>query len=286
MTNLSDNTATSFAAKWFQTNLQETLKAALVAEKICTVDHGDSFYIWNPYGSTPTTVVQAIVGTYAPATYTSSADTLTVTDEFIVSEHVYDFAIAMQHGDILGSRGDEMTASVATSIDKYCLNYLLDQGTGTLDTPSGGFTTAANVNKIFADLWTKWVGYADTYKGVYIVLEAADITGVIQAGTGSGYSYADSWLKNGFMTSHMGIDIYVVKDGTFVTDTLGTKSVTCSGHRVAGVKGIATYAAPRGIQYQQKPITAATGYEVVIWGYIGFNGWYQKRALTVDITIK
>jgi len=119
MTVLTDNTATSWAAKWFQTNLQETLKAALVCEKICAVDRGDSYYIWNPYGSTPTTVVQVIVGSYVPATYTSSADTLTVTDEFIVSEHIYDFAMTMQHGDILSARTDEMTASVATAIDKW-----------------------------------------------------------------------------------------------------------------------------------------------------------------------
>jgi hypothetical protein len=163
---------------------------------------------------------------------------------------------------------------------------LCDQGTGALDTPTGGFTTAANVNIIFSQLWAKWAGYADTYKGVYAILEAADIAGVIQAGAGSGYSFADSWLKNGFMASYMGIDIYVVKDSTFVSATIGTKTFTNSGHRVAGVKGVATYAAPRGIQYQQKPITAATGFEVVVWGYIGFNAWYQKLALTVDISIK
>lgn len=285
MTVLTDNTATSWAAKWFQSNLQETLKAALVCEKICTVDRTDSYYIWNPYGSTPTTVVQVIVGSYAPATYTSSADTLTVTDEFIVSEHIYDFATTMQHGDILGSRTDEMMASVVTAIDKWVLNYLCDQGTGTLSTPSGGFTTAANVNKILGDLWTKWAGYADTFRGLYLVLEAADITGVIQAGAGSGYSFADAWLNNGFMTSYMGIDIYVVKDSTFVSATSGTKTFTNSGHRVAGVKGIATYAAPRGVQYEAKSVSGKTGKEVVIWGYIGFNAWYQKLALTVDITI-
>jgi hypothetical protein len=135
-------------------------------------------------------------------------------------------------------------------------------------------------------LWTKWVGYADTFRGLYIVLEAADITGVIQAAGASGFSYADAWLKNGFMTPHMGIDVYVVKDSTFVSATSGTKTFVNSGHRVAGVKGVSTYAAPRGIQYEAKSIGGSTGKEVVLWGYIGFNGWYQKLALTIDITIK
>jgi hypothetical protein len=278
------NATTSWNAKWFQANLQETLKAALVAEKICSVDRTEGLYIWNPYGSRPTTVVQAIIGTYVPATYTSTVDTLTVTYEFIVSEHVYDFESVMQHGDIRAARTDEMMASVATSIDQYVLNYLCANGTGTLSTPSGGFTTASNVNKIFGDIWSKVSGYADTYNGVYVVLEAGDITGVIQAAATSGFSYADAWLKNGFMTSHMGIDIYVVKDSTFTTSTVGD-AFTNSGHRIAGVKNLTTYAAPRGVQYEEKSIGAATGKEVVVWGYIGAKVWYQKSVLTINITV-
>ena len=285
MATTNTNAATSWNAKWFQTNLQETLKAALVAEKICAVDNSDNFYIWNPYGSKPTTVVQAIIGTYAPAAYTSTADTLTVVDEFILSEQIKNFESVMQHGDILQSRTNEITASVKTAIDKYVLNALCDEGTGTLTTPTGGFTTAANVNTIFAQLWAKWAGYAETFNGVYIVLEAGDVSGLILAGAGSGYSYADTWLKNGLMTSHLGIDVHVVPDSTFVTNTQGTKTYTNAGHRVAGVKGITTYAAPRGVQYEEKKVTGMTGREIAIYGYIGFKAWYQKLELTVDITI-
>lgn len=285
MATTNTNAATSWNAKWFQTNLQETLKAALVAEKICAVDRGDNFYIWNPYGSTPTTVVQAIIGTYAPAAYTSTADTLTVTDEFIVSEQIKDFESVMQHGNILQSRTDEMTASVKTAIDKWVLNYLVDQGTGAYTTPTGGFTTSANNNTAFAALWGKFAGYADTFNGAYIVLEASDTPGLILAGAASGYSYADSWLRNGMMTSHMGVDVYVVPDGTFVSATIGTKTFTNAGHRLAGIKGVSTYAAPRGLRYEEKMVTGMTGKEVAVFGYIGFKAWYQKLALTIDITL-
>lgn len=278
--------ATSWRAKWFSTNLQETLKAALVAEKVCAVDNSDVLYIWNPYGAAPTTVVQAICGSYVPATYTSVDDTLTVTYEFIVSNHIYDDEIIMQHGDLMASQMDEMIASVATSLDKYVLNKLCDgaTGVGTYETPAGGFTTAANVPVIISNLISKVAGYAETYKGLYLVVEAQDLPGIIQSGAASGFSFADSWLKNGFMGSFMGVDIYVKPNSTFITDTHGEAFVNDS-HRVFGVKRVATYASPRGLRYEEKSIGGETGKEIVAWGYCGFKAWINKAALTVDITI-
>jgi len=279
------NADTSYRAKWFAANLQQTLKAALVAEKICAVDNTDVKYIWNPYGNAPTTVIQAIVGSYVPATYASTLDTLTVADEFIVSEHIHDFESVMQNGDIYASRLEELTASVKTAIDAYVINGLCEEGTGTYSTPTGGFTTAANVSVIMSNLLSKVAGYADTYKGLYLVIEATDVPGFIQAGASQGFSFADAWLNNGWMTSYMGVDIYVVPSGTFTDTAKGSRTDTNSGHRVFGVKGIATYASPRGVRYEEKSIGAETGKEVVVWGYCGFRAWIAKRALTVDITL-
>lgn len=280
------NANTSWRAKWFSTNLQETLKAALVAEKVCAVDKSDTYYIWNPYGAAPTTVVQAICGSYVPAAFTSVDDTLTVAYEFIVSNHIYDDERIMEHGDIMASQMDEMIASVATSIDKYVLNKLCDGGTNvqTYSTPAGGFTTPANIPVIMSNLISKVAGYAETYKGLFIVIEAGDIVGFIQSGAASGFSFADSWLKNGFMGNYMGVDLYVKPTDTFTTSTIGEAFVN-SGHRVFGVKGTTTYASPRGIQYEEKSIGGETGKEIVAWGYVGFKAWYNKSALTVDITI-
>ena len=190
----------------------------------------------------------------------------------------------MQHGDIFASRLDEQIGSVATAIDKYVLNNLCENGTGTYSTPAGGFSQA-NIPVIMSNLISKTMGYSDAFKGLYIVLEAQDIPGFIQAGAAQGFSFADAWLKNGFMANYMGVDIYVKLNDTFVSDTLGTTTVTNDGHRVFGVKGITTYAAPRGIRYDEKSVAAKTGKEVVTWGYIGFKAWYQKLALTVDITV-
>lgn len=275
----------SWRGKWFQANLQESLKKALVAEKICAVDRSDSFYIWNPYGNVPTTAVQSIVGTYAITNWTSTNDNLTVTDEFIYAEHIFDWEKVMQHGDIYASRIDEMTASIAAAIDKSVVNWLVTDGTGTYTTPSGGFTTAANIPIIMSNLLSKVAGYADTYKGLYLVVESTDVPGFVQSGAASGFSFADSWLKNGFMSNYMGVDIYVIRSGTFVTDTLGSKGVVASGHRLFGVKGTCTYAAPRGIQYEEKDVTAKTGKEIVCFGYLGVIVWAAKAVLTVDITL-
>jgi hypothetical protein len=83
----------------------------------------------------------------------------------------------------------------------------------------------------------------------------------------------------------MCVDIYVVRSGTFVSATLGTTTVTNSGHRVFGVKGVATYASPRGMQYEEKAVSGKTGREIVVFGLIGFKLWAQKAGLVVDITL-
>ena len=265
--------------------LDIALRNMLVAEKVCQVDRTGRKYIESPYGNQVTATVQTIAGTYAVSAWTTTNDTLTVTDEFIYAEHIYDFENSLSAFDVFASRTDEQNYGIVYGIDKWVVNNLCEDGTGTYTTPVGGFTTAANVNKIFADLGAKVMGYADTYKGLYIIIENSDTAGIALAQASSGFSYADMALRNGFMTSHMGIDIYVVRDGTFVDDTLGTTTVTNDGHRVFGVKGVTTYAAPIDIKNEELMVTTKTGKEVRTYGYCGFHAWVAKRALTVDITI-
>ena len=122
-------------------------------------------------------------------------------------------------------------------------------------------------------------------KGVGFVWRAADfelLEAFVQA---NGFNTADLVIKNGLGGGWMGVDIYVIRTGTFVTDTLGTTTVSNSGHRVFGVKGVSTYASPRGLQYEEKSITLKTGKEIVVFGLVGFKLWAQKAALTVDITL-
>lgn len=257
----------------------------LVAEKICQVDKSDLKRIQSPYGSQPTTVVQAIAGTYAVADYTTTDDTLTVADEFIVAEHVFDFEEVLTKFDIFSSRTDEMIYSVMAKIDSYVVNNLTEDGTSSYTTPVGGFTTAANVIPIISNLISKVSGYADMYKGLFLVVENTDIPGIAQAQATNGFTIADSALNNGFLTSMMGVDIHVVRTGTFSDATMGTKTWTNSGHRVFGVKNVATYASPRGVRFDEKLVSGKTGMEVVAYGYVGFKLWTPKAALIVDITL-
>jgi hypothetical protein len=129
------------------------------------------------------------------------------------------------------------------------------------------------------------MGYAETYKGLFLVVENTDIAGIAQTQVSQGFSYADAALRNGFMSSYMGVDIYVVRSGTFVSSTIGTRTFTNSGHRVFGVKNVATYASPRGVRFDEKPVSGKTGREVVTWGYIGFKLWYSKTGLVTNITL-
>jgi hypothetical protein len=206
----------------------------------------------------PTTVVQALAGTYTPAAYTITDDTLTVTDEFIVAEQIYDFESTLSRFDLFASRTDDMTYSVMAAIDSFVLNNVLEDGTGTYTTPVGGFTTASNINTIMSNLISKVAGYQDVYKGMYLVIENTDVPGFVVAQATNGFSFADAALNNGFMTNYMGVDIYVVRSGLFADATVGTKTYTNSGHRLFGIKGMATYAAPRGVQVDEKGVSGMT----------------------------
>lgn len=265
--------------------LEVALRNAVVAEKVCEVDRSDAKTIQSPYQTAPTVVVQALTGTYTPAAFTTTDDTLTVSDEFIVSEHIFNFEDVLSRFDLFAARTEDMMANVAIQIDRFVLNNLCEDGTGTYTTPVGGFTTASNINEIISNLASKVMGYSEAYKGLFLVIENTDVPGFMQAQMTNGFSYSDAALNNGFMSSYGGVEIYVVRSGTFASETLGTKTYTNSGHRVFGVKNVATYAYPRGIQVEEKGVSGKTGMEIVIYGYIGFKLWTPKAALIIDITL-
>lgn len=260
------------------------LRNALITEKICDVNRSDVKRIQNPYGSQPTATIQAVAGTYSVSAWTVTDDALTVTDEVIYAEHIFAHEDFFAVFDIAASRLDNMMYAVAYGIDYFVLNNLCEDGTGTYTTPAGGFTTAANINTIMANLSSKVAGY-DTQFGTFLVIENTDLVGFMVAGATNGFSMADSVLKNGKVTSWMGTDVYVVRSGTFADATIGTTTVTNAGHRVFGVNKSSTYASPRGINYEEKSVSGKTGKEVVVFGLIGFKLWNQKKALTIDITL-
>ncbi len=271
--------------KYLKSQYEIVLRNALIAEKICDVNSSDLKRIQNPYGSQPTAAIQAVAGTYSVTAWTITDDALTVTDEVIYAEHIFGFEEFFAVFDVATSRLDNMMYAVAFGIDKFVLNNLCEDATGAYTTPAGGFTTAANINTIFANLVGKVTGFQDVMNGYYVVIENTDIPGLMIAGATNGFNFADAVLKNGKVGGWMGVDIYVVRTGTFVDATLGTTTVTNAGHRVFGVNKVSTYASPRGINYSEKEVTGKTGAETVVWGLVGFKLWAQKTGLTVDITL-
>jgi hypothetical protein len=273
--------------KYFQNGLQQALRNSLIAEAICRVDRSDLKTIENPYISTDGAIThQAVTGTYSTSALATTEDSLTVADEIIVPTHVYDFEMRFSRSDLVADFLDNMIYQVTFQIDKFVLNKLLDIATGTYTTPAGGFTTAANIPVICSNLLSKVAGYAGgVASNPFLVIESTDIVGFAQAQVASGFNYADAALNNGFMSSYMGIDIYVIRTGTFVTATLGTLTAVNSGHRLFGLKNLALYASPRGVQYEEKGVAGKTGKEVVAWGYVGAKIWAPHLALFVDITL-
>lgn len=281
-------------AKYAKNMLQLSLRSALIAEAICKVDRSDSFYIHSPYLSG---TIQAVVntsgmtGTYAVTAQTTVDDTLTVSEEMTYATHVYDFERRLATIDLFQSFVEELGRAIADNLNTWAVNELCEQGTGTYDTPSGGFTTSANWTIILANLLSQVAGYRDSQNGYFLVLENTDLVGVIQSQMASGFNFADSALRNGLVGNQGGVDIYVVRSGTFKDDSAGasgysgTKTWTNSGHRVFGVKGVATYANPGGITYRELEVSLKTGREIAVWANAGLKVWNKIAATIVDITI-
>ncbi len=245
----------TYRRKYFQNTLAILLRRALISEAIFNVDRTENKYIDNPYGSSPTASVTAINGTYSVSTYTTTDDTLTVADEIKVAEHVYGFENILSNFDLFASRMEQIMFAVKDKADAYALNVITEGATGSYSTPAGGFGTSTNVTTIFGNLISKVSGYSEMSNGMFIVIENTEIPGLIVAQAASGFSFADSVYKNGFMNSYMGVDIYVTRTGTFADDTFGTQTFTNAGHRLFGIKKVATFASPRGVNYEEKQVS-------------------------------
>lgn len=272
--------------KYMKANLEVALRSALVAEKICRVDRSDLKRIQNPYITQQTAAIQAVAGTYSVSAMTTTDDALTVADEVIFGTHVFDFEELTSNFNLMADFYDDLAYSVAFKVDQFVLNVLCEDATGAYTTPAGGFATG-NIATIIGALIGKVAGYqTGTANGLFLVLENTDVAGLATAQFASGFSYADAALNNGLMNSYGGVDIYVVRSGCFVSSTLGTRSdFTNSGHRVFGVKGVATYATPRGLRYEEKGVSGKTGKEIVVSMLVGAKVWTPKADLLVDITL-
>lgn len=271
--------------KYVQSMLNLALRTALVAEKVCRVDRSDAKYISNPYLTGATASIAAIAGTYTVSTATTTDDALTVSDQVTYAIHLFEFEETLARADLFGSFVQDMTNAVGVIVDKFVLNKVLDGATSSYAAPAGGFTVASNINEIFANITAKVAGYSDSSAGLFSVVENTDLVGLVQAGMSNGFSFADATLNNGFGGRYAGVDVYVVRTGTFVTETIGTLTATNVNHRLAGVKNVATYAAPRGIQYDEKKVTLKTGREVSCWANVGAKVWTPKAALLIDIDV-
>src|SRR3990167_523601 len=272
--------------KYFSSNISLALRNALVAEKICTVDRSNQKTLENPYITNVAAAIQAVAGTYTPALRTITDNAVSVNDEVIISAHVYDFEMKTMAFNLMANFLDDLMYQVAFKVDQFVLNKILDTGTGIYTTAAGGFTTAANIPKIMGDLLGKVAGYATgVATAPFLVVESTDLTGFFQTAVGSGFNYADAALNNGFAGNYGGVKVYVVRTGTFVTETLGTLTATNSGHRLFGITNKSVMAIPGGISYEEKSIGSETGKEIVAFGYVGTNVWFHDRGNFIDITL-
>ncbi len=275
----------SYREAFAKSRFDFVLRRALIAEAVCTVDYGDNKTVKNPYIATGGATGQALTGTYSVGNITITDDDLVVDKEFIEGGHVMDWEEVLTQHPMFQGAIDQMTFNVKEEMDQWVLNSLCDDAGASYATPSGGFATKANVNTIFANINSAVAGYAEAYRGLYVVVENTDMAGIIEARGDSGHSVADAVMNNGYFTSHMGVDIYVTRTGTFADATVAGDTFTNANNRVAGVKGAATFAHPRGIGYEEKGVSGKTGKELAVYGYAGFKQWTTTANLTIDITL-
>lgn len=273
--------------KYFQAALEQALRNRLVSREVFKWDTSNLKTIESPYISTDGTVtLQAVAGTYSTSALATTEDALNVADEAIVPTHIFDFEQRMAKFDLFADFADNLSYQLAFTIDKFALNKVLSQATGTYTTAAGGFTNPANIGKIMGDLLGKVAGYAQGVANTpFIVVESTDLTGFVQMAMSSGFNYADAALSNGFSGNVAGVDIHVIRSGTFVTATLGTLSATNSGRRLFGIKGMAVVANPGGMLYEEKPVSGKTGKEILAYGYVGAKVWAPQASLFVNITL-
>ena len=248
MATFNTQNGVSFALrhKYFQASLQQAIRNRLISQDITKVDTSNLKTIENPYISTDgTATMQAVAGTYSVTALATTEDTLTVTDEVVVPTHIFDFEAKTANFELFADFLDNLTYQVQYNVDRWVLNKLLSMATGTYSTPAGGFTTPANIQKIIGDLLGKVAGYAGGIgQNPFLVVESTDVTGFIQMAMSSGFNYADAALNNGFAGNIGGVDVYVIRAGTFVSATLGTLVATNANHRLFGQKDASPSALP------------------------------------------
>lgn len=262
------------------------LRSMSVAEKIFTTDRSGVRYKANPYLTAATATVAAQAGTYSVSTATTNDEACTVTDQVTYAVHDFEFEETQSRIDLGQSYYLDMAAAVTVKYDQFVLNKILDGATSSITAAAGGFTTAANINTLFATINSKLDGYSDAYRGKFVVLENTDMVGLYVAGATNGFNFADAVLRNGEVGDWMGVKIFVVRTGVFTTGAIGTLTATNLNHRLAGVMNVPAYILqPGGMQYQELKVTGKTGMEMAVWCNVGAQVWTQKAALLIDIDV-
>ena len=262
------------------------LRSMTASEKIFPADRSGIRYKANPYLTAATAAIAAQSGAYSVSTATTTDQACEVTDQVTYSVHDFEFEETQSRIDLGQSYYLDMAAAVAVKVDQFVLNKILDGAGSSFSAAAGGFTTSANINLIFSTINSKLDGYSDSWRGKFVVLENTDMVGLYVAGATNGFNFADSVLRNGEVGEWMGVKIFTVRTGMFVTASLGTLTATNANHRLAGVMKVTGYnLQPGGMQYDEKKVTAKTGMELATWCNVGAVVWTQKANLLIDIDV-
>jgi hypothetical protein len=285
---MANTVADGTTKQHWMANFQPTLESALVSFKICKTHTGPDRIIHNPYQSEPTGQDGAASVDYSGNIddFTLTDDTLTVNRRAYQAEHVDNIEQLQVRYDLAKARAERHAYVVRKKIDAYVLqNAATTSGTLQVDDGEIGGTdgnpitlSSTNVDDMLrAVMETLYTNDARMENGVYIVLAPDHITKLTQFQQANGFSLADAALKNGYIDSYMGVDIYLsnqlYNDGT-------------QDHAIAGVYDSISLALPDdGGDFEKKAVSGKFGRELVTSKIYNTKIWNNMLKEVVDIFV-
>ena len=280
MATLSDYTN---RREYLMSKLNVNLKTKTVANDIFRIENTDSKTVLCPYITVTDAQAGAITGTYVLGDATTVDETLTVDRQIITAIHLLDHETRFAEFSLGKQAMDEFASKSTILLDQWSLNMAVKNAGQTSAIKTFAKTTA--VDDIL-ELKNLVAGYEESFDGnFYLVVENTESAGIEKAGAVAGFVYQDRILNGQRVKTLVGVDIHVVRAGTFVDATIATDAFTNLNNRLFGVRKTATLALNNGVSYEELSVSLKTGKEMRSVMYAGFKNWTPRATLTVNVPL-
>lgn len=283
----------NFTPEIWSSDIQDILDKTLVAKEICNtklrsdLKFGDTVHV--PY------IGDVTANAYVDANGATVND-VNPCDEYLSVNRQYDATVYIQTKDIIQNKystaqlykercayalQDEIDSTILAAVTSAGLD--LDAGDLAGGSGSGSITaTTTNIIEIFAAARAKLRGNNVKETGDFVAVITPELASLVeQKAAASGFSVADSTLRNGFAGNWMGWKIYVsnnVKTGSSIDNCLFMK------------KGAIALAMQKEVTMEVKDAYASTGRprlgkNYIAWDLYGYKVFQVGAKQMVNVKI-